>query len=373
MPPPPPTEKKNLKRPRGLLGSRKSARTSAESSPKAKKPRAEDPEEDLDQDALNLQDWNDLKELYQNALDAFYGSDPTTALPLVRGVLHECASLVSAHNDPTMIYLPIEKEEKSALSEPASAFYVIYASAWVLMSTFARADESLMAADEPKTPMAYVLSALSACELGQKALNTRNQERKVWDLEFVWGQALIGAAESLLDSEEDLASDQPTSASVSELQGATRPDRTALTGPNPSAAFERAVESLLFAIKNYPQEVEADETDEKTIRDNQFARGFLNAAQATLSVAEQLQSGDENESTEEDDNDGKSTQRLYRAREIFTHLGNLNLISPGVRVRTVFGETMAGLVIGAAIAEDLEDGGDTSSTLRDEAIRILKE
>ena len=73
MSPPPPTEKKRLKRPRGLLGSRKSAKASTESVPKAKKPRTEELQEELDQDALNLQDWNDLKELYQNSLDALYG------------------------------------------------------------------------------------------------------------------------------------------------------------------------------------------------------------------------------------------------------------------------------------------------------------
>lgn len=67
-----PTEQKNLKRPRGLLGSRKSAKLSAGSEPKAKKHRAYEPQENLDQDALNLQDWSDLKELYENMLDTFH-------------------------------------------------------------------------------------------------------------------------------------------------------------------------------------------------------------------------------------------------------------------------------------------------------------
>lgn len=72
MSPPSPAEQKNLKRPRGLLASRKSAKASSEPGPKPKKSRVEEPQEDLDQDALNLQDWNDLKELFENALDAFY-------------------------------------------------------------------------------------------------------------------------------------------------------------------------------------------------------------------------------------------------------------------------------------------------------------
>lgn len=52
------------------------------------------------------------------------------------------------------------------------------------MSTFAQTDESLMAANEPTEPLAYVLSALAACIEGKKALETRDEEMKVWDVRF---------------------------------------------------------------------------------------------------------------------------------------------------------------------------------------------
>ena len=59
------------------------------------------------------------------------------------------------------------------------------------MSIFARMDKSLMAIDEPTESSAYILSALAACEQGQKALNTRGKERKVWDVRVSILHALL--------------------------------------------------------------------------------------------------------------------------------------------------------------------------------------
>jgi hypothetical protein len=109
---------------------------------------------------------------------------------------------VSVHKDPALIYSPLEQDELIGSAEPAvrphlrllsrphnetpiqCAFYKIYASAWFLMSIFAHANASALADNEPTEPLVYVLSALAACEEGQKALDTRKQER-FWDVSLV--------------------------------------------------------------------------------------------------------------------------------------------------------------------------------------------
>ncbi|QRW16769.1 hypothetical protein RhiXN_04771 [Rhizoctonia solani] len=170
---------KRTKRPRGLLASRKTTGNPAESEPAAKRARGEDtPPQDPEE--LKLQDWHDLEELFENALDALYGPNWTSAIPLIRGVLHECARMVTVYNDPTLIYSPLEPETQVGPEKaPASAFYTIYASAWFIMSTFARVT-LLLTEDEPEEALEYLLSALSACEKGEQALDVRKQT-KAWD------------------------------------------------------------------------------------------------------------------------------------------------------------------------------------------------
>ncbi|CCO33179.1 hypothetical protein BN14_07251 [Rhizoctonia solani AG-1 IB] len=176
-----PVATKKTKRPRGLLASRKNNGHTTESEPPAKRPRGDDA---LPQDSIELkaQDWQDLDELFENVLDALHGPNWTSAIPLVRGVLHECARMVTVYNDPTLIYSPLEQETLiDSEKVPASAFYTIYASAWFIMSTFARNDASLLTEDEPQDPLEYQLSALAACEKGQQALDIRKQP-KAWDV-----------------------------------------------------------------------------------------------------------------------------------------------------------------------------------------------
>ncbi|KAG8693946.1 hypothetical protein FRC09_010168, partial [Ceratobasidium sp. 395] len=145
---------KSLKRPRGLLASRKNAVATEGSGSSTKKPRSDDPQLEVDQNTLNAQDWSDLKDLFHEAVDVFYGESPLNALPLIRGVLHECARLSSVHEDPTTIYSPLEASDDASLPDPACAFYNVYTFSWYIMYTFARTDPSVLTEDEPKEPIA---------------------------------------------------------------------------------------------------------------------------------------------------------------------------------------------------------------------------
>ncbi|KAG8702317.1 hypothetical protein FRC08_003565 [Ceratobasidium sp. 394] len=356
---PRPDGRKPLKRPRGLLASKKSTGSSAELGPSSKKLRADDSQLEIDQETLNAQDWGDLKELFENALDAFYGESPATALPLIRGVLHECARLVSVHKDPSIIYSALETSKSTSSAEPASAFYTIYASAWFLMSTFARTDSSMLTEDEPTGPITYLLSALAACEEGQKTLNTRNQER-AWDLEVVWGRALIGAAQSQIDSEED--EDE---------------DITQLAGLNPSISLQRGIDRLFYALENRSEKpLEGGDDEEKQTRDDRFARSLLDAAEALLAVAECLPT---------DPKDAQSSPRnlkhehLLDARKLFARIVDMSTIPTNILAQAVFGEAQAWLAIGSAIAEELEGEDEDENkevggqeNFRTEAVDYLK-
>ncbi|KAG8717217.1 hypothetical protein FRC08_007961 [Ceratobasidium sp. 394] len=327
----------------------------------------------IDQETLNAQDWSDLKELFENALDAFYGESPATALPLIRGVLHECTRLVSVHKDPSLIYSSLESSKPTSSAEPASAFYTIYASAWFLMSIFARTDPSMLTEDEPTEPITYLLSALVTCEKGQKALETRNQER-AWDLEVVWSRALIGVAQLRIDLEED--EDEGV---INQFLNGTlltlALDITQLAGLNPSISLQQGIDRLFYALDNRSEKpLEGGDDEEKQARDDRFARSLLDAAQDVLAVAEYLP---------KDPKDAKGSARnlkrehLLDARKLFARVVGMSNIPTDILAQAILGEAQAGLAIGAVIAEELEgedenEEVDGQEGLRNDAVDYLK-
>ncbi|KAG8760290.1 hypothetical protein FRC11_000627 [Ceratobasidium sp. 423] len=349
-----------MKRPRGLLASRKATDHVAESEPAAKKARGDDAAPQ-DPEEVKVQDWQDLDELFENALDALYGPSWASALPLFRGVLHECARLVSVHNDPTLIYSPLEGEALvGSENTPASAFFTIYASAWFIMSTFARNDPSLLTEGEPDEPLEYILSALAACEKGQQALNVRKQA-KAWDLEFIWGRALVAAAQSLADSE-----DEPRAS-----ENGTTDVRAHFLGPDSSAALGRAFEHLNYAAKHRPQPIDPSNVieDEQELKDERFARALLETAQGILAVSESLQY------------EGSFPVRYLEGSRELLHRAKEIRIPMELETQVELGLGQVELAIGSAIAERLEDdvdGGEATSEeeeseSRTSAIKSLKE
>ncbi|CAE6427571.1 unnamed protein product [Rhizoctonia solani] len=317
-----PVATKKTKRPRGLLASRKNNGHTTESEPPAKRPRGDDA---LPQDSIELkaQDWQDLDELFENVLDALHGPNWTSAIPLVRGVLHECARMVTVYNDPTLIYSPLEQETLiDSEKVPASAFYTIYASAWFIMSTFARNDASLLTEDEPQDPLEYQLSALAACEKGQQALDIRKQP-KAWDLEFIRGRALVAAAQSSLDSD-----DQPQAS-----ENGAADARAHFLDPDSSAALGRALGHLTYAFDQRPRSTDSSngiEAEQKS-KDERFVLHHLEACRKLLHRVEDIPVSEE--------------LRI----QLVLHLGQIDL------------------AIGSNIAERLEDESNDKEPCGDEA------
>ncbi|KAF8705182.1 hypothetical protein RHS03_05690, partial [Rhizoctonia solani] len=342
---------KRTKRPRGLLASRKTTGNPAESEPAAKRARGEDtPPQDPEE--LKLQDWQDLEELFENALDALYGPNWTSAIPLIRGVLHECARMVTVYNDPTLIYSPLEPETQVGPEKaPASAFYTIYASAWFIMSTFARSDPSLLTEDEPEEALEYLLSALSACKKGEQALDVRKQT-KAWDLEFTWGRVLVAAAQSLSDSE-----DEPR---VSE--NGTTDARAHLLGPDPPAALARAFEHLTYGIDHRPRYTDSDSEakDEQKSKDERFVRALLESAQGVLATSESLQS-----------EESLPILHLEKCRE-FLHQVEEMSVPEELRVQVILVLGQINLAIGSSIAEKFEEDSNAEDDTGSEGLETRK-
>ncbi|KAG8796722.1 hypothetical protein FRC12_005816 [Ceratobasidium sp. 428] len=357
---------KSLKRPRGLLASRKNAIANEGSGSSTKKPRADDPQLEVDQDTLNAQDWSDLKDLFHEAVDVFYGESPLNALPLIRGVLHECARLSSVHEDPTTIYSPLESSDHASLPDPACAFYNVYTFSWYIMYTFARTDPSVLTEDEPKEPIAYILSALAACEKGRRALDVRKLG-KTWDFEFLQARTFLVAAQSWVSLDGHENNDPPTTQS----RPVSTPNIIQLAGSSPFAALQRGIDHLSYALDHRPDDSKYGHSykDEKHI----FARSLLDAAQVVLAVTEHL---DQDSKDEDEEERQLKNKRLFSARKFFSEVVSQPNISTSIRAQGIFGEGQVELAIGAGIAEVLEgednEESDDKEDLRKEATNSLK-
>ncbi|CED84150.1 Negative regulator of Ofd1/Enhancer of translation termination 1 [Phaffia rhodozyma] len=80
-------------------GAEPSESTSIEE-PKKIKAQTEDEAQLEDETELTTQTWEDLKELWENAMDEFEGSEPASAVPLLRGLIFECDRIVRNSPDP---------------------------------------------------------------------------------------------------------------------------------------------------------------------------------------------------------------------------------------------------------------------------------
>jgi hypothetical protein len=108
---------------------------------------------------------------------------------------------------------------------------------------------------------------------------------------------------------------------------------------------------------------------------------LLETARGALAAAEGPRSQDERDEGQQNSDQGFLLSRhLNNARDLFVRVEQLPNVPPEVRTQAVIGAAQAGLAIGSAMAEALEDdeeeGKDeieSESTLRRSAIQILKE
>ncbi|KIO24679.1 hypothetical protein M407DRAFT_244351 [Tulasnella calospora MUT 4182] len=200
---------KSPKRPRGLLKSKKAGKAAEDDGGRSSKRLKTDHDagdaevsvdsaEKLD---VTLEDWEDLKELFENSLEALEGENPLVAAPpLLRGILHECDRFIRHHPDPTTVY---ESSQDSKL-----AFAAIHGSALFYMARIISVQPDIASAGEPQNSSSWFEAALKIFESateGRDNKTTATELDRTWRarLEFTWGLAILEKQDEEADEGKD--------------------------------------------------------------------------------------------------------------------------------------------------------------------------
>ncbi|KAF9482997.1 hypothetical protein BDN70DRAFT_918668 [Pholiota conissans] len=202
----------------------------------------------------DMEDWEDLKELFAKAAEIYENQPPSEAILLLRGVIHECHRFMRMYYDPSIIYAtpaqpehapketppeqrlirdwladrpplyPPKSEEKERLAKArsvteeapkkckckdlSSAFYTILGTTLFFFGNLIDQDPSLAAEGEPSTPIPYWLSAVDVFEIGEN-LPVRTNGRgcpsapEDWRMAIVWGRTLVALTHEALARQKD--------------------------------------------------------------------------------------------------------------------------------------------------------------------------
>lgn len=195
-----------------------------------------------ERDTCDYGDWEDLKELFAKASEKYESDDVCEALPLVRGVIHECHRFVLCFDDPSVLFTkphampPLDSlprggsnlhfptattmpqstvqdrisilptnENRCACGELPTAFHAIFGAALFLFGNLIAQEPSLALDGEPNDPVPYWLAALDVFETGEN-LPSRTSGRHVdlpedWRMAIVWGRTLTCIAEEMVTRE----------------------------------------------------------------------------------------------------------------------------------------------------------------------------
>ncbi|KAJ7179325.1 hypothetical protein C8R46DRAFT_1324583 [Mycena filopes] len=155
-----------------------------------------------------VEDWEDVKELFGRAAEQYDNDDVNEALPLLRGVIHECHRLLLAYEDPSVMFTaasisvsPSSKPRKKCkCKESPTAFHSILGTALFLFGNLIAQDASIATPDEPSTPAPYWLAALDVFETGENLPSRTNGscEMEDWRMAVIWGRTLIAIADEAL-------------------------------------------------------------------------------------------------------------------------------------------------------------------------------
>ncbi|KAJ7601001.1 hypothetical protein C8J56DRAFT_911830 [Mycena floridula] len=159
----------------------------------------------------DLEDWEDLKELFNKAAEQYESEDAAEALPLIRGVIHECHRFLIFHEDPSVLYStprPYSPDgedkprKKCKCIEIPTAFHAILGTALFLFGNLILQDPSLALEGEPDTPIPYWLAALDVFETGEslpsKTSGLGVDPPEDWRMAIVWGRTLVCIADETL-------------------------------------------------------------------------------------------------------------------------------------------------------------------------------
>ncbi|KAJ7762023.1 hypothetical protein DFH07DRAFT_814999 [Mycena maculata] len=176
-----------------------------------------------------VEEWEDLKELFGRAADQYECDDVNEALPLLRGVIHQCHRFLLLYEDPSVLFA--EPRSRSKSPEPVSispsnkprkkckckesptAFHAILGTSLLLFGNLIAQDPSLALPDEPTTAATYWLAALDVFETGEN-LPSRTSGRgceapEDWRLAIVWGRTLLCIADEVLTLASDPSAPPP--------------------------------------------------------------------------------------------------------------------------------------------------------------------
>ncbi|KAJ7724051.1 hypothetical protein B0H14DRAFT_3004317 [Mycena olivaceomarginata] len=128
-----------------------------------------------------VEDWENLKELFARTAKQYECDDAKEALPLLRGVIHDCHRSLLLYEDPSVLFAepsrprckspePISispsPSPKKMVKSP-TAFHAILGTALFLFGNLIAQDASLALPDEPSSPATYWLAALDVFETGE--------------------------------------------------------------------------------------------------------------------------------------------------------------------------------------------------------------
>ncbi|KAF9068386.1 hypothetical protein BDP27DRAFT_1421923 [Rhodocollybia butyracea] len=185
----------------------------------------------------DYEDWEDLKDLFSKAVEQYEGEDASDALPLIRGVIHECHRFLLFYQDPSVLFsnpsnIPghspqnltppdershrdwtagaantsanplISKYPNCKCAETPTAFHAIFGTALFLFGNLVAQDPSLVLEGEPDSPLQYFLAALDVFETGEN-LPTLTSGRsghlpEDWRMAIVWGRTLVCVADDTI-------------------------------------------------------------------------------------------------------------------------------------------------------------------------------
>ncbi|KAF5373933.1 hypothetical protein D9758_000880 [Tetrapyrgos nigripes] len=178
----------------------------------------------------DYEDWLDLKELFAKAVEQYERDDASEALPLIRGVIHECHRFLLFYQDPSVLFTnpniaptspqtltPPEERlsrdwteaEHGAVgynrTEHPTAFHAILGTALFLFGNLIAQDQSLTLQGEPDVPLPYWFAALDVFETGEnlpsKTSGRGGDYPEDWRMAIVWGRTLVCIADEKINRE----------------------------------------------------------------------------------------------------------------------------------------------------------------------------
>ncbi|KAH8830575.1 hypothetical protein DL96DRAFT_1461706 [Flagelloscypha sp. PMI_526] len=181
--------------------------------------------------SADLDDWEDLKELFLKAQEHYDADEYDEALPILRGVIHEAHRFLKAYNDPSSLFAvpetpasspstpsahswsqdlkhrPKSSEKSKSSSEVPTAFHTLLGTTLLLFGIIIAQEPSLAMPGEIKAPVPYWIAALATFETGDNVpARTQSASSSLefptdWRLAVMWGRTLVCLADEILNRE----------------------------------------------------------------------------------------------------------------------------------------------------------------------------